>query len=517
MAHVQFERLLSRSENLQDLPDDGEKGLLSSLSRTDKGYPLDRRTPFFDEKPRDEIASLLNETIGVMPFPRLQELENEERNKVGPQSIRLPWSDRYEDAVAYMGQSASPEAQSLMIAFQNVVRLVARHSVRPADFSTAFGLMPKGTSLGLPWMTSKKEFAEYYLDRAQHISRPEDIYPAVVWWRGQANGTDVPKQRIVWMMDHAETICGARYQHPILESLRRIKGFSAWGTPTDVDHAITRILGAPGLKYSSDYSAFDTSPTRQVGHLVFEVFKHWLIPSEADFVDLLEEIFFTVSLVVPWEDMTGRNGGVPSGSVFTNLFDSLMNLLIGFYIADRLHVELKDYEVMGDDSVFVFDSDPNPQDMSDAAAEMGFNMNPEKQYIADDAVHYLQRLHLRDYAVGGINVGMRPLNRSLTSATGYETLHRDWNEMKETARLLMLMENCSNHPLFHEYVEFMYFEANDRVLRGGVDPVAVIRSLPPEDVLRTVGKAAFVFNTADPSEVESWKVVQEVRALQMQN
>jgi hypothetical protein len=483
---------------IPDVPRQGLVSLNASLARTEKAEDRDVRTPLWEGRSRREILDQLSDAIGPAPYALLGEQDNQEYDKVGPMSLRKSYEDRKEDVAKYWHQESNYDAEALNRALVHVQVLIPAHSVRPLSPNSAYESIPHNKLWGLPWMTSDPSVGPWYLEESQRITYPDDVYPSVIGVRGQANGPDDTKNRVVWMACKLSTIREAALMYPLLNTLKTRLGFSAWGTPDDVDVAVTKLMAAASARHvcimSGDYSGFDSSVSRDLIDLIWDgLIGHWLVPECAASVELLKEVFATGGLCVPWEVLINRNGGVPSGSVFTNLFDSLCNLVAGYYAAERCGVDLVCFEVMGDDSVFVFDPSITAEQLGDAVGELGLKMNPDKQFIHDDAVHYLQRLYLREHVSAGINRGMHNPFRSMSGLTGMEYYHTDWDEYLVSARAIMQVENVKHDPRFPQFVAFVY--NGDRLLRSGMDPAEIIRRAGGASRIReSLDKDSFPYN-----------------------
>jgi len=291
------------------------------------------------------------------------------------------------------------------------------------------------------------------------------------------------------------------------------KGFSAWTGNDGVDVAVTRILRTyrGRIKHSMDYSGFDKSIPGPLIDAAMDVIEHWVTVDLAEKVRLTGAIIKTIPIVVPEMVLSGRTGGMPSGSVVTNLVDSLVNLIAGYYIAVRNDTTLLDYEVMGDDSIFVWEDVLTPEVIGETVAELGLTSNAEKQFISDTSVHYLQRLHCDDYVVNGLNVGVRSIFRHISPATGYETLKKEWTSLMDTVRLISLMQECQHDPRFVPFVRYWY--DSDSVLRSGMDPVTIFKKAGGADVIReALGTKSFPFARPNPEGVNEWKTTQVIRS-----
>jgi hypothetical protein len=504
------------SSLMAQLPSEGAERLTRSLDRTDTGFKEDLRTPFYKGESREWIIDRLEEKIGFTSFEELTGIDERERDKIGPMSIMVPYKEREESVKEYWHQEWHPDHDSLRHAVDMVKALMPARSLRPAEYSTAFEQMPKDTSLGLPWLTRDRSKANAYLRRAHAINKSTDVYPAVLYWRGQSKGLhEIPKQRVVWGFDHAETIRGARLLYPLIEALKMRNGFSAWLGDVYVDQAITDLLNkAQGRRIiSMDFSGFDSSLAVELLDCVDAILASWFDESGANDVYLLGEIANTVSLVVPFDVLSGRNGGMPSGSVLTNMRDTIANLIAGVYAGVRSGSSLVDYEVLGDDSVYVYDEDMDPKELASYVEELGLSSNADKQFVSTTSCHYLQRWHSRLYITEGLCRGVRSPFRTLSGMVSYERFRKDWNKYMDTSRWIMQVENCKNDPRFVNMVKFL--KDGDVILSSGVDPTEVFKRAGGADVVRSVlGIASFPFNVQNPEKVEVFETTRVLRSLE---
>lgn len=502
-------------DHLLDGLGSGRDRLCRSLDRTDRGFDRDLRTPLYEGANREEILDLLSGKIGPAPYEELEGIDQHEREKVGPLSIMLPYAERRESVLKYWKQDFNPDMSCFEAAVSKVCGLIPAGSLRLDSFREAYRMMPKDTSLGLPYLTRDKQYAASYLARAQEVSSPGQIYPCVLYWRGQSAGLrEVPKQRVVWGFDHAETIIGATVLYPVLNVLKRLQGFSAWVGDVAVDRAMTRIIRkAQGRRIiSMDYSGFDSSLARPMLDAVDSILCVWFQDPGPDRIRLLGEVSATIPLVVPYDVLDGRNGGMPSGSVLTNLRDTIANLIAGFYAGIRLQSELLDYEVLGDDSVFLFANDMDPEALSRAVSELGLESNPSKQFVSLYSAHFLQRWHSSEHERQHLFVGVRSPYRAMSGMLGYERFRNDWSKWMDSSRWIMQVENVRHDPRFRPFVAFLKY--GDKVLLSGIDPVEVFRRAGGSEMIRSVlSIASFPFNVQNPDRVKEFETTRVLREL----
>lgn len=502
---------------LDDLPEEGRARLLNGLERTRAGKSTDLRSPFYGrENTREEIISKLELAIGETSIQVLKDSDVREREKIGPYSIQSPMADRWDTVEPYFHQLFSADEECFSKAVKQFSALVPSHSLRMSTLQTAFDMMPTDTSLGLPWLTRDRSYVGDYLDRAAHLTDPSDLYPFVLYWRGQPTGPNqLPKQRVVWGSDHAETIRGATILYPMLNALRNLRGFSAWLGAPYVDDAMTRILTRANGKriISMDYSGFDSSAHERLISAAFDVLREWFNEDAGLTLDLLEEIVLTAGLVVPDYVLLGRRGGIPSGTVVTNALGTIINGIAGLYVGFRSNSNLDDYELLGDDSVFLFSDSLEPENIAEIVGELGLVSNPEKQYVSTNAVHYLQRIHTTDWMPGGVCVGVRSPYRALNGMMSYERFRNDWNQYMDTSRWIMQCENVKHDPRFREFVQFL--KDGDRVLKSGMSPIEAFRRAGGAEVIRSVlSIASFPYNVQNPERVRMFETTRILLELQ---
>jgi hypothetical protein len=489
-----------------------------NLKRSEVGSRSDLRTPFFKGEERESIIERCKERVGFTDFAELTAIDEKEISKIGPYSIMLPWSERRDSVTEFEHQDFRGDETILDRIVGNVSKLFPPSAFRPMDLSTAFEAMPHGTMLGLPTMSSDESRGVEYLQRALTLVSANEIYPCVAGWRGQPKGLhEVPKQRLVWMFDHTETILGLSILYPVLNRLRVLPGFSAWSDDLSVDEEVTKLLvdaKRSGLTIiSADYSNFDASVPYILIDCVFDLLRYWFADGAKSRLDILEECFSTVPLITPDGIFKNRKGGVPSGSALTNLVDTLVNLIGGYYVAAVLGIRLQKFEVLGDDSIFVFNPTPDVKELSEAFKQLGLDSNPEKQFISNQSCHFLQRWHSLEYQLNGISRGVRSPYRALNGMMSLERGIKS-KEIRYliSSRLIMQAENTRWDPRFKDFVKLM--KEGDMIMRSGTDPVEIFRRAGGSEVIRSaLSIASYPFNQQDPDAIEMFATTSVLREI----
>uniref|UniRef100_A0A2V0RKU3 RdRp n=1 Tax=viral metagenome TaxID=1070528 RepID=A0A2V0RKU3_9ZZZZ len=428
-----------RIENAVDIP----KRALPFLDSIDKGYDVDIRTPLFNGEDRQEVAdhwwSILSSKESV--FPELLDYESKQREKIGPLSVRLPFTDRQASIEDYYSKHSDVTIGLSELDFGNL-RTDSR--LRPKSISSSVLQLPHDSNSGLPYFEKRRNVLEETISLAERGK----FYPALLGWRGQSNGTPIPKQRVVWMFPFSLNAVEARFFRPLHDELKEFEQFSAWISMDKVDFQIDSMFKYNSTILSSDFSSYDQSLFDQQDWFFDYLILRYQPQYEKD-IELLRSWFKRIPLVFSKDKMYTGEHGVPSGSTFTNQCDSIVN-----YMAQISSPEVNGnpVQIQGDDAVVIADNIDNHIKFM---TELGFEMNMDKQHISDVTVMYLQRMHHRDYKPDGVTRGVYPTMRALNSLLGQERYFQDWSSEMVSMRVIAILENAKWHPAFQEFVEFV--------------------------------------------------------------
>jgi hypothetical protein len=497
----------SLSELISRIPKDAADRLNRHLGNVEKGFSVDLRSPLFGGIDRNQIFNGLIKEVGYLEFDEFKPIEEAAFQEGGPFSLVGTWSEREESVLLYGHQTYSADQSSVNVAIEKMQRLVPFGSLKPWPLDTALGEMPEQTSLGLPNLVKGKSNAGPYFKRAQHVESANELYPAILYRRGTSDGRNASKDRPIWGVDHLDTIKGGTIWYPLLEKLKRVNGHAAWLEDTDVDRAVTRILRrARGLPIiSADVSKFDASLPEQGYEVLYEIMAPWYNEEGRKVLRLAIDMARTMGIVVPFKVLVGRTGGLASGCIMTSGFGTLYNRFSAEYVAARKGTSVGDGEWMGDDSIILFSNEVTPSEYSKCLKEIGLTSNPDKQYVSERSVHYLQRWHSLDYQVDGLCVGIRSPFRAINAMMSYEYLKKPWNKWLDRVRWVSQVEQVRNHPRFSDYVKYTLVEGDPEILGAGV-PLGYIfkRAGNTSDVRETLGYNAYRYNMQDPSKLENF-------------
>ena len=456
---------------------------------------MDYRTPFWDKRERILIVrmwDIIFEKAAASLPGRLAEVEREQREKIGPISLRKPLSARMPEILGYFNNAwPSVDLEAETIQLTDDLRLNQR--LRPLSHQSAAEELAWNTNSGYPSFTRRKLVVEEGVEDA--ISGKYLDYPAVLGWRGTASGMEKePKQRTVWMMPMSFNVREMAYFRPIQRlKLQNASYLSAWTTPETVDAAVQVFLRAckeAGCRtLSTDFSSFDQSVGPSLQYWSFLLKKRAFQEEFYEDLSVLEQHFSTISLMIGQANVLSGVHGVPSGSVFTNDLDGDVHRLAQLYVARRWGTSLVEgCQVQGDDGLIGTRSNVDSDRITLAYRELGLSASAEKQFEGVDDCMYLQRYHKLGYS-GGMYSTYRALNSLLGQERFYDP--EIWGADMVTLRAIMILENCKHHPLHRELVHFV--QSGDALRLGAAYLGGIDALLGNRDLLsRARGLAGFV-------------------------
>lgn len=253
---------------------------------------------------------------------------------------------------------------------------------------------------GLPTMGKKCDDIDA-LKRAEQCWRGKCPPPVVIGHRGK----NTTVARAVWMFPFEWHIVEAAFFLPIQEVFKaKVPIYAA-------DNAVSRRAVFRGLatsgqyrsKIGMDYSSFDASIGTQLIGISFSLLREHLLVSdvESKVWDRVATYFATCPYYNQYGELVvGRRGGVPSGSMFTQMIDTIVNAIVIEYAID---CEDKRYYVYGDDSlIFLPDTvemaSNRMQTVKTRAKELGVLVNLVKTHVVlvTDVTVFLGHYDLRN-------------------------------------------------------------------------------------------------------------------------
>lgn len=223
--------------------------------------------------------------------------------------------------------------------------------------------------------------------------RPFRYRPDLAWTRTQLGTFEAPKIRHVW---------GEAFENVILEGIVAsplIKAYQQIGYPMPIGinmykrlpSIIQRTLADENeIRYGVglDIKSFDTAVQPWLIRTAFDILTQNVNFAEPEQVQALAysiEHFINRPVVMPDGRMWLKRVGVPSGSYFTQLVDSVVNHIIISYAQLKIYNRVFQTYVLGDDSLFGIPVELGYPDLDAFATHLstlGFTLSTQKCIIA---------------------------------------------------------------------------------------------------------------------------------------
>lgn len=271
---------------------------------------------------------------------------------------------------------------------------------------------PKG-SAGLTAMGQKKEQTEFAaLESAFAILKKGKVpEPCLAFKRTQFHD----KTRLVWGYPYSMTIAEGLLAKPLIEMFKRSSTPMMFAMSSmAIGFKLNVASHSRNYAYGLDYSKFDASLPRFLIHIAFKILRTWFDEEQIEPVtgltvglifDKIENYFVYTPIVMPdGKVYYGKDHGVPSGSYFTQMIDSICNAIIAGSLSSRFDMKLdrRHLFVLGDDCVIWSNRLVNLQALSYYAyRKFGVTLHgPEKSELVlhDQPVPFLGRKWVKGYA-----------------------------------------------------------------------------------------------------------------------
>lgn len=381
----------------------------------------------------------------------LLDLELSNRAKSGPRSIAVNWDARREGVMNYFKvDDSSADYDQLFTESEGN----PSGSLRPISVEQGIKYLKNSTNSGLPFYTKKGKIKDILFREFDKLLLRKD--PCILFTRT----VEDLKTRTVWGYPVADTLNEMLYYRPLLDLQKKSSYRSAIISPERVDERMTKLIDkaiATNLSLVSiDFESYDASVKRRAQKAAFNYIKSKFQKAYHDNIDYIFERFNNIGLLTPDGILIGGNG-IPSGSTFTNEVGSIFQYLVAK--ASKM-VNLDDIEIQGDDGAYAL-IEEYVEGFFKQFESYGLKVNRSKSYVSKDYLIYLQKLHHNDYRVNGLCGGIYPVYRALNRILYQER----WSEFEEfdlkgvdyySIRTISILENCKYHPLFKEFVQFVY-------------------------------------------------------------
>jgi hypothetical protein len=265
----------------------------------------------------------------------------------------------------------------------------------PFTLSKSAKCMPQDTSPGFPYtklgITKKRDAIPYamkYLSKnLAQMKSWRDCPPCLAGTRLSLCKKDENKPRLTWGYPISMTILEGRFLLPIMVPLKSDEKFAwSWNWLGGYSDHLCKYLYKCRSGLGVDMRSFDSRVHQNYIKWAFSLIKRCFIMNKEDArqFKLVEDYFIHTPLYM-YDSLYVKERGVPSGSFFTQLVDSLVNRLWHtsfFHSIDETMVRFECY--LGDDSVIGLNDRFNDQDKYMMEIffynEFGAEIHPEKGF-----------------------------------------------------------------------------------------------------------------------------------------
>lgn len=228
--------------------------------------------------------------------------------------------------------------------------------------------------------------------------------PCLAGQRGGMSDASDPKTRLVWVYPAEMLVIEGQYaprmyhaymadpHSPMLNGKSSQRLYTEW----------TCGLREGEKLYGLDFSSFDTKVPSWLIRVAFDIlrqnidFSVWngkgVSKKDAqkwrNVWDGMVWYFINTPILMPDGRMFRKHRGVPSGSWFTQMIDSVVNYILICYLTDCQNCEIRNLRVLGDDSAFRTGDEFNLNTAQNDADSVEMVLKPEKCEISDDPTQF---------------------------------------------------------------------------------------------------------------------------------
>lgn len=217
---------------------------------------------------------------------------------------------------------------------------------------------------------------------------------------GEKTNTWKSKTRLVNMVDLRVIMAESMYSRPVQRHMSLVTNWYAGGkTPEWLSSRINTCKRDYGHSVTIDYSNYDQSISNWLIYDAFKVIKAMFLNFEGreePVYDVVVNDFINKSFIDIYGNLIFAHKGVPSGSMFTQIIDSIVNIImIRTYLKAR-GITKYDCLIMGDDNIVFTNQQLDLEDLAGYLSHVfGITMNPMKCSSAtwkDEGVEFLSRV-----------------------------------------------------------------------------------------------------------------------------
>lgn len=440
-------------------------GLISHLSVLKAGQSEVFRTPLFNKAPMQSIVKAWNKVMTnsdlLSKMPGLAAIEEQQAKKVGPYSVIPPASKRMESVKSFWtiveevdGKEINPEAVHL------VEKLFSPGALTLWALDKVKDKMRLNTNSGLPYFIKRRVAWDKYKKSGYKQKQP---FMAVWGTRVQPGGPSVSDEKVrdVMMMPMLLNMLESQYYYPLLEYEQNNQLPFSVSTLRWTEEEVTKLFDTKDANdpvVNTDFSKFD----QHFGLPMQEAAKRILLFAfnRAAHESILRtyDVKYNIPLLIDKDRAIYGRHGMGSGATGTNPDENLAHKALQYEAAIQKDKVLNPHSMcLGDDGILSF-SGITVDDVISTYTAHGLEMNPSKQYVDTQSTYYLQRYYHVSYRDSdGVMLGVYSTNRALGRLLGQERFYDPelWSEVNVCLRSLQIIENCNNHPLFKQFIDFV--------------------------------------------------------------
>nr|UGZ04791.1 RNA-dependent RNA polymerase [Saccharomyces cerevisiae cryspovirus 1] len=295
--------------------------------------------------------------------------------------------------------SQSVDESKMDIAFEKVLDLFQSHYSEPLNTVTieeAIQLLPSDTSAGAPYLpgVKKGEVRNHLKAMSRYAWRNLEskgflpVTPAIAAARRTIRAKGTNKPRLVFAYPGYLNIIETQFTAAFSENAPPFLGWSVnWlDYGTTYDDLVRRIYSGR-VWMNLDFSSFDSTVSAYLIRIAFQVVEELMDLSDLE-KSMLDELmtYFIHTPLSYYNSVEYKHRGIPSGSGFTQLIGSIVNMLACVY-AFECSPEYGDLVLssciwLGDDSCLTFRYGPPKDEVEDFVIphlrRLGLQANPEK-------------------------------------------------------------------------------------------------------------------------------------------
>lgn len=306
---------------------------------------------------------------------------------------------------------------------------------------------PSGSAGLTSFGKKKRDVMEEALEKSKLVlTRQRVPEPCIAFKRTQFN----EKTRLVWGFPYSMTIIEGLVAQPLNERFKQGMTPMAFAMPTGVLGSRLRIASYNRKwAYSLDMSSFDATISAKLIRMAFSIIKTWFDLDEVvldgwtvrDIFDRVEFYFIHTPIVMPDSQVyRGKAHGVPSGSYFTSIVDSIVNCIICGAISSKFHLGIcKRFTfVLGDDMLFWSDKKVSLDRIANFTnKQFGVSLHGSEKsalFSAGQVIHFLGR----DWHNGVPDLPVQDILQRMIYPESYRHYSRDPKVAEREVKLLLL-------------------------------------------------------------------------------